>query len=516
MNADGESYRPVVPAKRPNKAGERPAAEAVEERGLAAGNPRRRKADRTPSRGELPSGLERVRQAAKRNRAERFTALLHHVNPASLAAAFERTNENAAAGIDGVTKEHYRQELESNLERLNGMVHRGAYKPKPARRVYITKEDGTRRPLAVGAMDDKTVQGSAAEVLGAIWEVDFVGFSYGFRPGRSQHDALNALAVGINRRKVNWILDLDVRSYFDSIDHEKLMELVEIRIADRRILRLIRQWLEAGVLEDGELKRSRMGTPQGATISPLLANLYLHYVFDCWASDWRRRNARGDMIMVRYADDIVVGFQHRQEAERFWRDLRARLEAYSLELHPEKTRLIEFGRFAAERREKRGEGKPETFTFLGLTHSCGRSRDGKFVLVRHTATRRLRAKLKEVKQELRRRMHASIPEQGDWLRSVLQGYYNYHAVPTNIDAIRTFYLQVSRHWYRTLRRRSQKCRLTWAKMGPRIDRWLPRPRILRPWPSMEALRHYPKQEPSAVVPHAGVCTGGVSQGAVLP
>lgn len=508
MNADEGSYRSIVPAKRPNKAGERPVAEAVEGRGLAEGNPQRREAARTPSRSELPNGLDRVRQAAERNRAERFTALLHHVTPTSLRAAYERLRTNAAAGIDGVTKKHYGEELEENLERLHGRVHRGSYKPKPARRVYITKEDGTRRPLAVGALEDKVVQGAAAEVLGAIWEVDFAGFSYGFRPRRSQHDALNALAVGITRRKVNWILDLDVQSYFDSIDSEKLLELVGIRIADQRMLSLLRKWLDAGVLEDGELKRSGKGTPQGAPISPLLANVYLHYVFDSWAGRWRREQARGDMILVRYADDIVVGFQHRWEAERFLGELRARLETYSLELHPEKTRLIEFGRFAAERRKNRGESKPETFTFLGLTHICGQSRDGKFLLLRRTIQKRLRAKLKKVKQALRRRMHDSIPEQGAWLRSVLTGYFNYHAVPTNIEALRTFRTQVARHWYQTLRRRSQKSRLTWDKMRRRIDTWLPPARILHPWPSQAALRHHPRQEPSAVIPLAGVCAGG--------
>jgi group II intron reverse transcriptase/maturase len=402
-----------------------------------------------------------------------------------------------------MTKEHYGRDLEANLQRLHGLVHRGAYRPKPAKRVYITKEDGSRRPLAVGALEDKIVQLAVAQVLGAIFEADFAGFSYGFRPGRSQHDALNALAVGITWRKVNWIVDLDIQSFFDSIEHERLMSWLEIRIADPRILRLIRRWLEAGVLEEGKLVRSEKGTPQGAPISPLLANVFLHYVFDAWASTWRKR-AQGDMVLVRYADDIVAGFQHRWEAERFLRELRDQLAEHGLALHPEKTRLLEFGRFAVPNREARGEGKPESFTFLGLTHSCGRSQAGKFVLLRRTVKKRLRAKLKTVKQQLRRRMHASIPEQGAWLRSVVVGYFNYHAVPTNYAALAAFRRQVARLWLQTLRRRGQKHRLPWSRMARRLDRWLPRPRVLYPWPSPAALRHHPRQEPSAVVPLAGI------------
>ena len=503
MYGDEQSDKPVVPTKGPNKAGTSPVAEALEGRGLAEGNPRSRRGRPDIEPDCRPSGVERVRQAAERNRQKRFTALLHHVNPESLKAAYDRLRTDAVAGIDGVTKEHYGRALEENLEWLNGQVHRGAYKPKPAKRVYITKEDGTRRPLAMGALTDKIVQGAVAEVLGAIFEVDFKGYSYGFRPGRSQHDALNALAVGITRKKVSWILDLDIKSYFDSIDREKLLELVEIRIADKRILRLIQRWLDAGVVDKGELLRGKRGTPQGATISPLLSNVYLHYALDCWASEWRRQ-ASGDIIIVRYADDVVVGFQHRSEAKRFLGDLRARLVAYGLELHPDKTRLIEFGRFAAEGRAKRGEGKPESFTFLGLTHSCGKSKRGKFLLLRHTAKKRLRAKLKKVKQELRRRMHASIPEQGAWLRSVLRGYFNYHAVPTNIAALRLFRAQVARHWQRSLRRRSQKGDVPWKRMQRRCKTWLPEARILHPWPSYAALRHHPRQEPSAVVPLAGI------------
>lgn len=478
-------------------------AEGREGRGLAKGNPRSRGVHRTPSRTAHPSGVERVRQAAERSRTARFSALLHHVSVERLRAAYVRSRSDAAAGIDGLTKEHYGRDLEANLQRLHGLVHRGAYRPKPAKRVYITKEDGSRRPLAIGALEDKLVQSAVAEVLGAIFEADFAGFSYGFRAGRSQHDALNALAVGITMRKVNWILDLDIKSFFDSIDHERLMSLLQVRIADPRILRLLRLWLEAGVLEDGKLVRSEIGTPQGAPISPLLANIFLHYVFDCWASAWRRR-AQGDLVIVRYADDVVVGFQHRWEAERFQRELGARLSEHGLMLHPEKTRLIQFGRFAALNRAERGLGKPESFNFLGLTHICGRSQNGKFLLLRRTVKKRLRAKLKEVKQQLRRRMHDPIPSQGAWLRSVVAGYFNYHAVPTNHAALATFRREVARLWIRTLRRRGQKHHLPWSRMAPRIARWLPRARILHPWPSAPALRHHPRQEPSAVVPLAGI------------
>jgi group II intron reverse transcriptase/maturase len=413
---------------------------------------------------------------------------LHHVDPESLKVAFERTRKDAAAGIDGITKEHYGRELDTNLEQLNDLVHRGAYRPKPSRRVWIPKEDGGRRPLAIGALEDKVVQRAVAEVLGAVYEEDFAGFSYAFRPGRNQHDALNALAVGINRRKVSWILDVDIKSYFDSIDHDKLLDLLQVRIADKRILRLIRRWLEAGVVEDGELTECKRGAAQGASISPLLANVYLHYVFDRWAGTWRRQEAKGDMILVRYADDIVTGFQYREDAERFRRALRERLADFSLELHPEKTHLIEFGRFAAERRAKRGQGKAESFVFLGIRHICGKSRKGRFQLKRRTDKKRLRAKLKKVRRELRRRMHLTIPEQGAWLRSVIHGYYQYHAIPTNYEALSTFRNQLARFWYETLQRRGQRDRTTWAKMRPRTERWLPRARVLHPWPSVAALR----------------------------
>jgi group II intron reverse transcriptase/maturase len=347
--------------------------------------------------------------------------------------------------------------------------------------VYIPKPDGRQRPLGVTTLEDKVVQRALVLVLNCIYETDFLGFSYGFRPGRKPHDALDALYVGIKRRKVNWVLDADIRGYFDAISHECLVKLVEHRIADRRVVRLIQKWLNAGVLEDGERTRSEMGTPQGGGISPLLANIYLHYVFDLWVRDWRRQ-AKGDVIVVRFADDIIVGFQHETEARRFWAELRERFAAYGLELHPEKTRLIEFGRHAAENRKRNGRGKPETFDFLGFTHICGKTRKGRFALVRHTMRKRLRAKLREVKEAFRTRWHHPVPEVGKWLASIIRGHLNYYAVPLNFDAIEAFHRQVVRLWKRGLSRRSHKAYITWERMGRIARRFLPRPRIVHPWP----------------------------------
>jgi group II intron reverse transcriptase/maturase len=381
-----------------------------------------------------------------------------------------------------VTWEQYGQNLEENLEDLHGRLQAGRYRAKPSRRAYIPKADGRQRPLGIASLEDKIAQGAVVEVLNAIYEVDFLGFSYGFRPGRSQHQALDALAVGLVRKKVNWVLDADIRGYFDAIDHEWLGKFLEHRIADRRILRLIRKWLAAGVLEDGKKTETEVGSPQGATVSPLLANIYLHYAFDLWAHDWRKRHARGDVIVVRYADDFLVGFQHRPEAEQFLAELRERLRKFALELHPKKTRLIEFGRFAADRRKRRGLGKPETFTFLGFTHICGKTKRDSFLVLRHTIAKRLRAKLQEVKTELGRRKHSAIPEQGAWLRSVVRGYFVYHAVPTNVRALGAFRTQVTRHWRHALNRRSQKGTVNWERMDRLADRWLPKARILHPWP----------------------------------
>jgi group II intron reverse transcriptase/maturase len=349
--------------------------------------------------------------------------------------------------------------------------------------VSIPKADGRERPLGIASLEDKIVQRAVVEVLNSIYEVDFLGFSYGFRPGRSQHQALDALAVGVLRKKVNWVLDADIRRYFDTIDHEWLMQFLEHRIADKRVLRLIRKWLNAGVMEEDGWKASEEGTPQGSALSPLLANLYLHYVFDLWIQQWRSRHARGEVIVVRFADDVVVGFQYQSDALVFRRELEMRLRKFSLELHPEKTRQIEFGRFAAERHTERGERKPETFDFLGFTHICGKARSGSFLLVRQSSPQRMRDKLREVKRELMRRRHLSVRKQGEWLGRVIQGYLNYHAIPTNSRAIQVFRKQVVRHWHRALRRRSQRDQTNWARMNRLAERWLPVARIQHPWPT---------------------------------
>jgi len=481
MNGPGKSDGLVVPAKRPNKA-EGSVAEGVEGRSPAKENAGQQNASRTQSRTSAPSALDRVRQAAKRDTKLQFTSLFHHVTVDLLREAFFKIKKKASPGIDGVTWEQYVANLETNLQGLHGRLHRGAYRAKPTRRAYIPKADGRQRPLGIAALEDKIVQRAVAEVMNAIYEVDFLGFSYGFRPKRRQHDALDALAVGILRKKVNWVLDADIRRFFDAIDHQWMRKFVEHRIGDRRILRLIQKWLSAGVMEHGQWTAVKEGTPQGASISPLLANLYLHYVLDLWAHHWRRRHTHGDIIIVRWADDFVVGFQYRKDAEQFQKDLRARLVRFALELHPEKTRLIEFGRFAARRRAEHGRGKPETFDFLGFTHICGKSRRGAFLLMRRTMRKRMRAKLKEVKQDLRRRWHQTIPEQGRWLGGIIRGYFAYHSIPTNSQALQAFRSQVIRHWLHALQRRSQRDRTNWTRMWRLVRRWLPPLKIRHPWP----------------------------------
>lgn len=482
MNDEGKSDRLVVPEKSPNKA-ERSAAEAVEGRSLAKGNMTQQNASRTQSRTSAPSALDRVRQAATRDKSAKFTALFHHVTIDRLRAAYLEIQKRAAPGVDGVTWAQYGVGLEDNLRDLHDRLHRGAYRARPSRRVFIPKADGRQRPLGIASLEDKIVQRAVVEVLNAIYEADFLGFSYGFRPMRSQHQALDALYVGIVRKKVNYLLDADIRGFFDAIDHGWLLKFVEHRIADARILRLIQKWLAAGVMEDGQWTASGQGTPQGATVSPLLANVYLHYVLDLWVQQWRRRHARGDVVIVRYADDFVVGFQYHADATRFLVELRDRLRRFMLELHPDKTRLIPFGLFAAQRRVERGlKGRPETFNFLGFTHICGKTRSGKFLLMRRTMRQRLRTKLRELKSALMRRRHLPIPIQGKWLGSVVRGYFAYHGVPTNIQAMQAFRAQVERHWGHALSRRSQRGRLNWATMHRLSQRWIPAPKIVHPWP----------------------------------
>src|SRR5438552_5381624 len=482
-NGPGKSDRPVVPENSPNKAGQ-PVAEGMEGKGLAKGNLPQQNASRTPSRKDAPSELERVRQAAGKDKKLRFTALLHHIyNLETLRMAYFRLKKEAAPGMDGETWRHYGEKLEENLQDLSERLKRGAYRAKPVRRVYIPKADGRQRPLGVTALEDKIVQRAAVAVLNAIYETDFLGFSYGFRPGRSQHQALDALYTGRLTRKVNWVLDLDIKGFFDGLSHEWLVKFIEHRVADRRVVRLIQKWLRAGVLEDGKRIRVEEGTPQGGSASPLLANVYLHYVFDLWAQAWRRKQAHGDVIVVRYADDIVVGFQSKADAEQFRAELTERMRKFHLELHPDKTRLLEFGPFAVVNRKRRGEGKPETFNFLGFTHICGKKRsNGMFTVLRQTMRKRLQAKLSEVKAELQRRWHDPIPDVGQWLRSVVGGHIRYYGVPTNRAALYTFRFQVGWLWHRTLLRRSQKARVLWDRMRRLIDRWLPPARTCHPYP----------------------------------
>jgi group II intron reverse transcriptase/maturase len=432
----------------------------------------------------VSSALERVREVARRDRKARFTALLHHVSPGRLRAAYWAIRPQAAPGVDGVTWAGYGQDLEGNLRDLHARVQSGRYRATASRRVYIPKADGRLRPLGIASLEDKIVQRAVVEVLNAVYEVDFRGFSYGFRPGRGPHHALDALAVGITKRRVNWVLDADIRDFFGQLDHVWLRKFLEHRIADKRVLRLIDKWLAAGVIEDGAWTACEEGAPQGASGSPLLANVYLHYVFDLWADWWRRRRAHGDVIIVRFADDFIVGFEHEQDARRFLTDLHERFVKFGLELHPDKTRLVEFGRHAARRRQARGLGKPETFDFLGFTHLCAKSKSGQFWLRRITISKRMRAKLREVNDQLKRRRHEPIPVQGQWLRSVLQGHLAYYAVPGNTDAVASFRTQTTRHWFKALRRRSQRTRINWARMTRLANRWLPPARVKHPFPEV--------------------------------
>src|SRR6266567_5238658 len=488
MNGSRKSDRPVVATKPANKVD--PAlneaesmAEWVERRGLAEGNLPRQNTNRAQDRTIVQSALGRIRQAAVKDKRVRFTSLMHHIYDLSmLREAYYALKRDAAPGVDGETWRAYEKELERNLADLSGRLRRGAYRAKPVRRVFITKEDGRQRPLGVTALEDKIVQRATVEVLNAIYETDFLGFSYGFRPGRSPHHALDALYAGLLTRKVNWVLDADIRGFFEAIDHGWLVKFVEHRIADRRVVRLIQKWLNAGVLEDGTRTRSEEGTPQGGSISPLLANVYLHYAFDLWAQRWRKTQASGDVIVVRYADDFIVGFQHRAEAERFLADLRERFTKFGLELHPEKTRLLEFGPFAAENRQRAGQGKPETFDFLGFTHICGKKRSGRFTVVRQTIRKRVQAKLSEVKAELQRRLHEPIPVVGAWLRQIVSGHTRYYGVPMNSSAIAMFRFQVGWLWHRALARRSHTGYVSWERMRRLIERWLPPARVCHPYP----------------------------------
>lgn len=515
MHGPGKSDRRVVPTKPPNNEvgsgkrddgrpysgtkvetpdtdkgtpkversrGER-SEEGVEGRRLAKGNSPQQNTRRTQGRGSVHSALQRIREVARRDRKLQFTSLFHHVyNVDLLREAYFRLKRDAAPGVDGVTWRQYGKNLEGNLSALSARLKGGGYRAQPVRRSYIPKRDGKRRALGVTVLEDKLVQRAVVEVLNQVYEVDFLGLSYGFRPGRSQHDASAALCVGIEYSRVGWVLDADIRGFFDAIDHDWMLKFVEHRIGDRRVLRLIQKWLKADVLEDGKRMRRDVGSPQGGSVSPLLANIYLHYAFDLWAHHWRRQ-CRGDVRIIRFADDIVVCFQHRKEAEQFETALRDRLARFGLDLHPDKTRLIEFGWFAAERRARRGLGKPETFNFLGFTHLCTKSRKGHFRVERRTMSERKRTKLTELNVTLRRRRHAPIPVIGKWLRSVLEGHYRYYGVPLNYRSLARFRKEVIRLWRLALLRRSQKGDISWARMERLGQRWLPTPRIYHRFPS---------------------------------
>jgi RNA-directed DNA polymerase len=506
MNGREESD-PAIVAKKPTNKAEQAAAELVERRAGAEGNAAWQSTRRAQNRVSVTQALNRVREVAKNRKKERFTSLLHHISVDLLRLAFHELKRDAAPGVDGMTWENYAAGLEPRLCDLHQRIQRGAYRALPSRRRYIPKPDGRQRPLAVAALEDKIVQRATVAVLNAICEEDFLGFSYGFRPKRGAHDALDALSVGITRTKVNYILDADIARFFDTVSQEWLIRFLNHRIGDRRIIRLIQKWLKAGILEEGVITSGEQGTGQGSVISPLLANVYLHYVFDLWAQRWRRREATGDMVIVRYADDIVAGFQHEADARRFQEAMRARFEEFSLTLHPEKTRLIEFGRYAASNRKRCGLGKPETFTFLGFTFICGATRRGLFQIKRHTRRDRMQTKLKEIKEELRRQMHQPIPEQGRWLRQVVTGFFNYYAVPTNARALGSFRHHVTDLWRRSLRRRSQRDGFTWSRITKLADDWLPQPRILHPWPEMRFVVKHPRWEPYAGIPLVRIYAG---------
>jgi len=483
----------------PGSPGRRP-AESAERRGLAEGNTRGPPTGGTQRPRKVSRGLEGVREAARRDKRLRMTALLHHINLSQLRASFFALRREAAAGVDGVTWAAYREGLPERLRELWERIHKGSYRARPSRRTRIPKTSGGERALGIAALEDKIVQHALVTVLNAVYEEDFLGFSYGFRPGRDPHRALDALWVGLTERPIGWVLDVDLEAFFDHLQHDWLVRFLEHRIADKRVIRLIRKWLRAGVLDGERWERPEEGSPQGAVASPLLANVYLHYVFDLWVEQYRRRHARGAVVVVRYGDDIAMGFQHREEAERFRQALAERLAKFGLRMNPDKTRLLEFGRFAASRRRAAGLGKPETFDFLGLKHMCSRTHKGKFTIRRKSIAKRQRAKLQAVKRELRRRLHRPTPETGEWLRSVVLGHYRYFGVPYNMPSLLAFRHHVGYAWWRVLRRRSQKARrrLTWERFWHIAGPWLPPPRVYHPWPNVRFRRHHPRQEPYAV------------------
>jgi RNA-directed DNA polymerase len=492
MHVSEESDHVIVPRNPSNKDGH-PSAERGEGSAWTKENASPSHTCPTQRGARVSQGLARVRKAARARRQEQFTALLHHLTVDLLRDSFYALQRHAAPGVDHLTWQEYETGLEERLADLHRRVHRGTYRAHPSRRVYIPKPDGRQRPLGIAALEDKIVQQAVVTILTQIYEEDFRGFSYGFRPGRSPHQALDALSVALTRKRVNYVLDCDIRGFFDTLSHEWLIKFLQHRVADPRVLRLIQKWLQAGVSEEGQWSETTVGVPQGAVVSPLLANVYLHYVFDLWVEAWRKRIAHGDMVVVRFADDVVLGFEHRRDAERFLAALRDRLHQFRLELHAEKTRLIEFGPHAIVNRKQRGEGKPETFDFLGFTHICERHRKtGYFTVRRKTARKRMVAKLKAIHQQLRHRRHEPIAKTGLWLGSIVQGYFNYHAVPGNMRTLGTFRRRVIRLWRRQLCLRSQKTRLNWRRFKALIQRWIPSQRILHPFPSVRFDAMHPR------------------------
>jgi len=477
MNDTEKSDSVVVPMKPANK-GDNTLAEQMEGRPLAKGNIHQATTDRTQSRVPVSSGLADVRKAAGTHKRMQFTALLHHVTVDLLRESYLSLKRRAAPGIDGITWTEYGSDLENRLTTLHQQIHKGSYRTKPARRVFIPKADGTKRALSIWCLEDKIVQQALTSVLNAIYEADFQGFSYGFRPSRGQHDALDALSVGLNRRRVNWVLDADIQSFFDNMNHDWILRFLQHRIGDKRVLRLIRKWLTVGTETVAGRCRQETGAPQGSVISPILANIYLHYVLDLWTLKWRQTNAKGDVIIVRYADDVVLGFEHKSDANRYRVQLRERLNKFELNLHPAKTQLICFGRFALRDCKLKGTRKPPTFDFLGFTHYCTIARsNGRFMVGRKTIKKRLRSQLKEIKAELRKRLHAPIGSTGAWLKRALQGHLNYFAVPGNSKSLYYYFIRVRRLWLRSLRRRSQRHRMNWQRFDSLWKRFAPPIRI---------------------------------------
>jgi len=498
MNARGKSDGSILPMSPANNGDAESSAESAEGRGPARRNIDQSNLDRTQKPESRRSrGLLGVREAASNCRELKFTTLLHHINVELLTSSFYQLKKNAAVGVDKMTWREYERDLEDRIVDLHGRIHRGAYRATPSKRVYIAKADGRQRPLGIPSLEDKIVQHAVRTVLQCIYEEDFIGFSYGFRPQRSQHQALDALYVAITEKRVNWILDADIEGFFDNIDRDWLVKFIEHRVGDKRIVRLIQKWLHAGIIEGTDWSDNGKGTPQGAVLSPLLANVFLHYVFDLWIDQWRKRHATGDCIVIRYADDFVIGFEHEADARACLEALGERLQQFGLHLHPKKTRLLEFGRGSAARREREGRGKCETFDFLGFTHVCGKTRAKRFALKRITMASRMRRTLAAIKIQLERRRHDPVGQTGRWLASVVRGWQQYYSVPDNYDRLEQFDKAITKLWRRQLQRRSQrgKSRWPWTRMGRLVRKHLPRPRIIQPRPN---IRHHARLRAGAV------------------